>query len=395
VKAIGYEGAGTFEFLLDRDGNYYFMEMNTRLQVEHPVTEAITGLDLVELQLRVAAGEPLPLAQRDVSFSGHAIEVRLCAEDADKGFMPQSGTMALWQVPDGLRVENALRPGSEIPPYYDSMIAKIISHGRTRDEASRKLIRGLEDMVALGVTTNQVFLARCLAHPVFAAGGATTAFIGQHQDALLAADDELRQRAAAVAALLLHETAGDRARRPVGRSLTHSLAIPLRFDVDGCRCDGSLNLRNHQRFGVVIGGRSFDLALIQLGHDRARFICDGVMEGAVFHRDGTRLLLQYGGSPFVIDDNSRAATARQGEAGGDGKLRASMNGRVVAVLVAVGDSVEAGQPMVTLEAMKMEHIHAAPVAGKVTAVHVATGDQVAASRVVAEIEPSTPSPQPS
>jgi geranyl-CoA carboxylase alpha subunit len=395
VKAIGYEGAGTLEFLLDRDGNYYFMEMNTRLQVEHPVTESITGLDLVELQLRVAAGEPLPLAQCDVSFSGHAIEVRLCAEDVDKGFMPQSGTVAVWQVPDGLRVENALGAGSAISPYYDSMIAKIISHGRSRDEARRKLIRGLEDVVALGVTTNQVFLARCLAHPVFVAGGATTAFIGQHVDTLLAPDDELRQRAAAVAALLLHETAGDRGRRPAGRTLTHSLAIPLRFDVDGRRCDGRLSLQNHQRFGVVFGERSFELALIQLGHDRARFVCDGVMESATFHRDGTRLLLHYRGTPFVIDDHARAATMRQGEGGGDGKLRASMNGRVVAVLVAVGDSVEAGQPMVTLEAMKMEHIHAAPVAGKVSALHVATGDQVAASRVVAEIEPSPLSSQPS
>jgi len=132
AKAIAYEGAGTLEFLLDRDGHYYFMEMNTRLQVEHPVTEAITGLDLVALQLRVAAGEPLPLRQDEVRFSGHAIEVRLCAEDADKGFMPQSGTMALWQPSTRLRVEHALHSGTEIPPYYDSMIAKIISHGETR-----------------------------------------------------------------------------------------------------------------------------------------------------------------------------------------------------------------------------------------------------------------------
>lgn len=135
VKAIGYEGAGTLEFLLDRDGNFYFMEMNTRLQVEHPVTEAITGLDLVELQLRVARGEPLGLSQEDVTFSGHAIEVRLCSEDAGHDFMPQSGTMALWQMPDDVRVEHALQSGAEIPPFYDSMIAKIVSHGATRDEA--------------------------------------------------------------------------------------------------------------------------------------------------------------------------------------------------------------------------------------------------------------------
>ncbi len=398
VKAIRYEGAGTLEFLLDREGNYYFMEMNTRLQVEHPVTEAITGLDLVELQLRVAAGEPLPLAQQDVKFSGHAIEVRLCAEDADKGFMPQSGTMALWQPNAALRVEHALRPGSDIPPYYDSMVAKLIGHGRTRDEACRKLARGLEDTVALGVTTNQVFLGRCLAHPVFAEGGATTAFIGQHGDALLAPDDELRLRAAAVAAVLLHETAGDGARRPQrapGRALTHSLLIPLRLEVAGRRQEGTLSLKNYSCFAVALGGRDVAIELVELARDRVRLICEGVMDSAAFHRDGTRLLLHFRGHPFVVDDQSRAATARQGEAGGDGKLRASMNGRVVAVLVAVGDQVEAGQPMVTLEAMKMEHIHAAPVAGKVTALHVATGDQVAASRVVAEIEPFTPQNQDS
>ena len=135
MKALGYEGAGTLEFLLDGNGEFYFMEMNTRLQVEHPVTEAITGLDLVELQLRVANGEPLPVTQEGIRFSGHAIEVRLCSEDPDHDFMPQSGTLARWRIPDGIRVEHALHSGSEIPPFYDSMIAKIISHGVDRNEA--------------------------------------------------------------------------------------------------------------------------------------------------------------------------------------------------------------------------------------------------------------------
>lgn len=393
VRAIGYEGAGTLEFLLDAQGQFYFMEMNTRLQVEHPVTEAITGLDLVELQLRVAAGEALPLAQEQVRFDGHAIEVRLCAEDAGKGFMPQSGTLALWQAAADLRVEHALRPGAEIPPWYDSMIAKLIGHGRTREEARRRLMRGLEETVALGVATNQVFLGRCLAHPVFAAGAATTAFVGEHAEALLAPDDEeTRHGAAAVAAVLLHETAGDRARQPAGRALAHSLAIPLRFDVDGRRHEGRLQLRNHQRFAVEVGERGFELALVRLDGDRARLVCDGVMESVVFHREGTRLLLQYRGRPFVVEDHARASGVRPGAAGGDGKLRASMNGRVVAVLVGVGDHVEAGQPMVTLEAMKMEHIHAAPAAGRVEALHVAVGEQVAAGRVVAEVEAARADP---
>src|SRR6201987_3720067 len=185
VRALRYEGAGTLEFLLDESGAFYFMEMNTRLQVEHPVTEAITGLDLVELQLRVASGEPLGLVQEEVKFSGHAIEIRLCAEDAAHDFMPQSGTMARWQMPDSARVEHALRSGSEIPPFYDSMIAKIISHGTDREEARGKLICAVETVVAFGVTTNQAFLMACLRHPVFGRGAATTGFIGSHRDELV------------------------------------------------------------------------------------------------------------------------------------------------------------------------------------------------------------------
>src|SRR5215468_4357073 len=170
VRALRYEGAGTLEFLLDDGGEFYFMEMNTRLQVEHPVTEAITGIDLVELQLRVASGEPLGLAQEDVKFSGHTIEVRLCSEDAEHDFMPQSGVMARWRIPDGVRVEHALQSGSEIPPFYDSMVAKIISLGASRDEARGKLICGLEQVEAFGVITNQGFLISCLRHPAFANG---------------------------------------------------------------------------------------------------------------------------------------------------------------------------------------------------------------------------------
>lgn len=387
VKAIRYEGAGTLEFLLDREGNYFFMEMNTRLQVEHPVTEAITGLDLVELQLRIASGEALPITQDQVTFKGHAIEVRLCAENADKSFMPQSGTMTQWHMPERLRVEHALKSGAEIPPFYDSMIAKIISHGETREEARRKLLRGLEDTVALGVTTNQVFLTRCLSHPVFAQGGATTAFIGQNLDELLQPDTDAQARASALAAPLLLETAGGAKPRSIGRRLTHSLPISQRFEINGAKRVVSLTQQGQHRYDAQIEGRHFDLNLVEIGASSVRFTCDGVMESAVYSRDGAKLLLRYRGQPFEIEDQTRAASVRQ-EGGGasDGKLRASMNGRVVAVLVVVGERVEAGQPIITLEAMKMEHIHAAPLAGIVKALNVTTGDQVPASRVVAEIE---------
>ncbi len=386
VKAIRYEGAGTLEFLLDAQGNYYFMEMNTRLQVEHPVTEAITGLDLVALQLRVAAGEPLPITQDQVRFSGHAIEVRLCAEDADKGFMPQSGTMALWRMPSQLRVEDSLQSGGEIPPYYDSMIAKIISHGDTRDAARRQLMAGLEDAVALGVKTNQAFLNRCLGHPVFAAGGATTAFIAQNQQGLLAPDTATQERAAAIAAVLLYETTAGRRPATTGRRMTHSLPISLRFELDGGALSAGIVLARQRHFDVSVGERTHAIELEEIGEHMARVVCDGLGERVVFHRDGAVLLMHYRGVPVRVEDKTRAATVRQGEAGGDGKVRASMNGRVVAVLAAIGDQVEAGQPVITLEAMKMEHIHAAPVGGRLAALHVKVGDQVAASRVVAEIE---------
>ncbi len=227
---LRYEGAGTLEFLLDPSGEFYFMEMNTRLQVEHPVTEAITGLDLVELQLRIAGGEPLGLVQEDIKFSGHAIEVRLCSEDAAHDFMPQSGRMALWQMPDGIRVEHALQSGSEIPPFYDSMIAKIVSHGADRNEARGRLICALEQTAAFGVTTNQGFLISCLRHPGFAKGEATTAFIGNHRDELLAprANDKAE---AALAALLLYVTNPHAPPWRSGRSLAATFPLTMRIDL--------------------------------------------------------------------------------------------------------------------------------------------------------------------
>ena len=389
VKAIAYEGAGTLEFLLDQQGNYYFMEMNTRLQVEHPVTEAITGLDLVELQLRVAAGEPLPLRQEDVRFQGHAIEVRLCAEDVDQGFMPQSGTMHLWQSPGTVRVEQALCNGAEIPPFYDSMIAKVIAHGATRDEARRQLVRALDQMVALGITTNQVFLGRCLQHPVFAEGGATTAFIAQHQDSLLAPDAAtiaVRERGAALAAVLLFETNGGTPESPLLRRLAHSLPVGLLLEVGGKRLAVQLTQTGTRHFTVTIEGREHQIELVVLSETSVRVMVDGVMESAAFLRDGPELWMQYAGQPLAITDMTRSATERASEIGGDGKVRASMNGRVVALLVAQGDEVKAGQPILTLEAMKMEHVHLAPVAGRVTGLSVGMGEQVAARRVLAEIE---------
>ena len=174
---MNYAGAGTIEFLLDADDNFYFMEMNTRLQVEHPVTELITGIDLVEWQLRVARGERFTRQQADIRFSGHAIEARLCAED--ENFLPQSGRIALWRPAEGVRTDHALESGAEISPLYDSMIAKVIAHGATREEARERLARALDDTVALGVATNKAFLAAVLRDAEFAMQGATTDFLNR------------------------------------------------------------------------------------------------------------------------------------------------------------------------------------------------------------------------
>ena len=385
VKSIRYEGAGTLEFLLDQKGEFYFMEMNTRLQVEHPVTEAITGLDLVELQLRVASGEPLGLEQEDIKFSGHAIEVRLCSEDAGHDFMPQSGRMALWQMPDGIRVEHALQSGSEIPPFYDSMIAKLVSHGADRNQARSRLICGLEQTAAFGVTTNQGFLISCLRHPGFAKGEATTAFIGKHRDDLLAPRaDEATD--AALAALLLYVTNPHAPPWRGGRSLAAAFPLAARIDLGHGVREVEIVRERDGSYAASLedGERRFEID--ELARDAIRFRTNGLMEQVKFLRDGDRLHFLHRGVTISVRDLTLAAPVSAAANGGDGKVRAAMNGRVVAVLVKPGDKVAAGQPVMTLEAMKMEHVHTAGVAGTVSAIDVVEGEQVTTGRIVVEIE---------
>ena len=386
IKSMCYEGAGTLEFLLDTSGEFYFMEMNTRLQVEHPVTEAITGLDLVELQLRVAGGEPLGLKQEDIRFSGHAIEVRLCSEDAAHEFMPQSGRMALWRMPDTLRVEHALQSGSEIPPYYDSMIAKLISHGADRAEARRRLIHGLEQTVAFGVTTNQAFLAACLGHPVFAAGEATTSFIGRHRDELLAPRQDAAAEAA-LAALLLYVTDPFAPPWRSGRTLAAIFPVPVRVELDHGIYEVDVG-RERDGGYLALGNARYRIDIHALDGDTLHFSSNGLAETIKFCRRDDRLYLLHRGVPLAIRDLTLAAPAAAAATGSDGKVRATMNGRVVAVLVKPGEKVTAGQPVMTLEAMKMEHVHSAPIAGTIAAIDVVEGEQVTTGRIVVEIEMS-------
>jgi geranyl-CoA carboxylase alpha subunit len=381
ARAIGYEGAGTLEFLLDGDGRFFFMEMNTRLQVEHPVTEALTGLDLVEWQLRVAMGEALPWAQEEIRFEGHAIEVRLCAEDPARQFLPQAGRVLRWRVPADLRVEHALHDSAAVPPHYDSMVAKLVAHGRDRADARRRLARGLRTLVALGLPTNQALLQAVLAHPVFARGEATTAFVGEHLPELLATDAAASTRAAAVAAWLLVTPASAPA------ALLPGLPVTLPLEVDGQLLPVRV-LQRSEDCTVEAGGSTHTVVAAPPGDGEARITLDGVGETLSFARDGDTLWIHLDGRAHRVQDHTRVPAARPGAAGGDGCVRASGEGRVAAVLVAAGDAVQAGQPLLVTEAMKMEHFHAAPVAGIIRAMHAVPGVQVTAGMVLAEIEPA-------
>jgi geranyl-CoA carboxylase alpha subunit len=388
--AIGYEGAGTIEYLLDAEGRYYFMEMNTRLQVEHPVTEAITGLDLVELQLRVAAGEPLPIRQENVTFKGHAIEVRLCSEDAEEGFAPQSGRMQLWVPPAGVRVDHALASGADVPPHYDSMIAKVVASGPTRDDARRRLIMAVEDFVAFGPRSNQAFLVLCLRHPVFAGGHATTDFIDGQMEQLRSADPAHAHRVRALAALLLQLAHMPSTADEAKSGITPRMSVATRFELGGEVVEADVEGSYADLCRVTVAGVSSEMSVVGVENHRAHVVCDGDRENITFIQADDELLFLHGGRVYRVRDQ-RLLPLTRGAAGHDGKIRASMTGRVVALHAAVGAHVQAGQPVVTIEAMKMEHTLIAPISGVLTHLLAELNQQVTAHRVVAEIAHGTAS----
>lgn len=293
--------------------------------------------------------------------------------------------MLRWRAPAELRVEDALESGGEIPPFYDSMIAKIISHGATRDEARRRLTTGLAQMTAQGVTTNQSFLARCLDHATFAAGKATTAFIAEHSADLLPPQSSDGSHAA-VAALLVHISAIGPVHAQQRLGLAHGYAIPLRFDLDGHVIEPTVRRERGDIFKVRLAETEYVLTLGARDGDVLHFTSDGVLGSATFVREGEDLYFSFGGITSHVRDLSHVAVMKAGDAGSDGRLRASMNGRVVSVLAKAGDTVAAGAPIIVLEAMKMQHVHAAPVSGKLKALNAAEGDQLTTGFVIAEIE---------
>jgi geranyl-CoA carboxylase alpha subunit len=288
-------------------------------------------------------------------------------------------------MPETLRVEHALQSGSEIPQFYDSMIAKLISFGTTREEARGRLISGLEQAIAFGVTTNQAFLISCLRHPAFAKGEATTAFIGRHRDALLAQGKPAVSEAA-LAALLLYVSNRHAPPWRRGRSLAASFPIPLRIEIGDAVSEWEVGRQRDGRYLVSGEGGEHRFDIDEIADTAIRFRSGGVMESAKFLRDGDRLHVLHRGLTFSVSDLTLAAPETAAAGGGDGKVRAALNGRIVALLVRPGERVAAGQPVLTLEAMKMEHVHTAGVAGTIAAIAVAEGEQVTTGRIVVEIE---------
>ena len=380
ARAIGYKGAGTIEFIVDgsdglRPDRFWFMEMNTRLQVEHPVTEAITGIDLVEWQLRVAAGEPLPLTQEQITLTGHAFEARLYAEDVPKGFLPATGTLTHLEFPAEARIDSGVRAGDTISPFYDPMIAKVITHGPTRAIALARLSRALGESEVAGSVTNLSFLGALTRHAGFAGGDVDTGLIERDLEALTrveAVPARVVAQAGFAAAGLMEE--GD----ATGFTLWSPLARSVFLELDGEEHHVVIRLDGPGAAEIAVG------AEIVQARRAPRGWTFGEIRAAPLARAGNRLTVFDGpGHAFtVVDPLDRAQ-----EAGGDGNLiEAPMPGLVKAVFVAAGQAVTAGEKLAVLEAMKMEHTLTAARDGTVAEVLAEAGAQVEAGAPLVRLE---------
>ena len=386
AQEIGYTGAGTVEYLLDASGAFYFLEMNTRLQVEHPVTELVTGLDLVALQLDIAAGQPLPLTQDMVHQNGWAIEARLYAEAPERGFLPQTGDVLVWQPAPTVRTDHGLLEGQQIGAFYDPMLAKVIAHGRDREDARNTLINALRQTRLLGTATNQSFLIRALEHPEFGAGNATTTFIDEHLAEATARAPVVGTRELALAAAVLVGTARHNSELPWhGWYSNDDARIPLRLAhrKDQWALQVQLWQRGEQ-MRVTVEEQACDLALVQFDKRSATVRIDDEEVRVDHARSGKRLFLCCAGENFWFDDQTLAPPKPPPE-GSDGILRAPMAGRVIAVNTKVGEKVKVGAVLAVVEAMKMEHQVTAPVAGEVSAVETSPGDQVSNRQVLVRV----------
>jgi len=392
ARAVGYVGAGTVEFVLDSEGEFAFLEMNTRLQVEHPVTEMVTGLDLVRLQLLVAQGAPLPVDALAPRLDGHAIEVRLYAEDAEAGFLPSTGTLRAFDLDPSVRLDSGFETGDVVSHYYDSMLAKVVAHAPTRAEAAAVLASALRRSRLHGATTNRDLLVRILEEDDFLAGGTDTAYLDRHDPAVLGQpllDDEGGGQHAAAAALAVQ--AARRAGASVWRGLPsgwrNNPSQPQRLTLSRRGADVVVDY-TFGRDGVAlsIDGTPMHVTLHAASADRIDATVEGVRRIFAVAISGEHVDVDsdLGSSEYVLQPR----LPEPAEHLAAGSLTAPMPGAVVRVLVQAGDAVVVGQPLVVLEAMKMEHTVAAPAAGTVATVSVAAGQQVDAGTVLVVVDDS-------
>jgi 3-methylcrotonyl-CoA carboxylase alpha subunit len=408
ARAIGYVGAGTVEFLLDRDGAFYFMEMNTRLQVEHPVTEFITGQDLVEWQLRVAAGEPLALTQGEIQARGHAIEARLYAEDPDRDFLPQTGRLHHLRFPEPgpcVRIDTGVRSGDAITVHYDPMIAKLIVRGRDRAAAVRRLQVALAATEVAGLTTNLRFLQAIARHPAFAAAELDTSFIERHHADLLPPPTAPAAHALALATLGLlldrERRAEAQARRTAdpwspwastrGWRLNETLVESFTFTAGGDELVvGASPLEPGWRLDLPDGAAVTAAGRLDADGRLAAVLGERRL-AATWLRHGSEIDLFAGGEAqkLALVEPLAAAFAQEAAAS---RVQAPMPGKVTAILIEAGAAVSRGQPLLVLEAMKMEHTLKAPADGTVTALRCAVGELVEEGVELVGFEAAEPAP---
>lgn len=381
AQAIGYVGAGTVEFLLDSRGEFFFMEMNTRLQVEHPVTEAITGLDLVAWQIRVARGEVLPMTQEQVPLMGHAIEVRLYAEDPGNDFLPATGRLELYRESaegPGRRVDSGVEEGDEISPFYDPMLGKLIAWGEDREQARLRLLSMLDEFAIGGLKTNINFLRRIVGHPAFAAAELDTGFIPRYQEQLLPAPAELSDEfwQAAAQAFAQGQPSQSRADDPSSPWAINSgfrAGLPKEITLH-LSCEG-------QDRALTLG----EVTTAQLKGEQLLTEHNGLRRQHRAIRRGDSLYLQWEGELRRVETYD-PITAVESSHSHQGGLTAPMNGSIVRVLVEAGQTVEAGAQLVVLEAMKMEHSIRAPHAGVIKALYCQEGEMVSEGSALVELE---------
>jgi len=391
-QAIGYRNAGTVEFILAPDRSFYFLEVNTRLQVEHPVTECLTGLDLVEEQIRVAQGEELRLTQDDVPLRGSAIEVRLYAEDPSGSFLPQSGPVVDWHVPEaeGLRVDSGVESGNEVGIHYDPMMAKIITSGSSRPVALQRMRRALRSLSVQGLTNNRDFLLRVLDHPAFIAGEIDTHFIDRYMgDGLLAPTPVADEDHAAMVAALAEQQQRNLEREhvpdvPSGWRNNYHTPQWVEYEVGGREVRVEYHHLGRGRFDVSVGETTHDVSIVEWDEPNLTFVDGSHRQQARLTFAGDRVFVHTLGYSVALHRKPRFPDLFA--AVPEGGCVAPMPGKVIELRVAEGDQVIAGQVLLIMEAMKMEHTVTAPSDGTVASVSVVAGDQVEADALLVVVE---------